>query len=162
MNDIALVIDKIIKERDAYLKRGLELASYPHQSTKVDEIYSAFSAAQGEFPPITKGKEGFGYKYAELSTVLGLIVPILSKHGLHITQYMTRNNILHTRIGHSSGQYFESQYTLPIPTQQEFEAGNKKKSYMQELGTIRTYVRRYEALALLGINPESEDTDGAR
>ena len=161
MNDIALVVDKIIKERDSYLKRGLELASYPHQSTKVDEIYSAFATAQGEFPPITKGKSGFGYKYAELSTVLGLIVPILSKHGLHITQYMTRNNILHTRIGHSSGQYFESQYSLPIPTQQAFEEGNKKKSYMQELGTIRTYVRRYEAIALLGINPE-DDTDGAR
>ena len=162
MSDLALVIDRIIKERDLYLKRGLEIARYPHQSTALDEIYSAFATAQGEFPPITKGKSGYGYKYAELSTVLGLVIPILSKHGLHLTQYMTRNSILHTRIGHSSGQFFESQYLLPVPTQQEFEVVNKKKSYMQELGTIRTYVRRYETLAILGIQPENEDTDGAR
>lgn len=162
MNELTLVIDKITKERDLYLKRGLELASYPHQSNKVEEVYTSFSQAQGEFPPITKGQSGYGYKYADLSTVLGLVIPILSNHGLHLTQYMTRNNILHTRIGHSSGQFFESQYAIPIPTQQYFESTNNKKSYMQELGTIRTYVRRYEALALLGIQPESEDSDGEK
>lgn len=159
MHDIAIILDKVTKERDMYLKRGLELSYHPHQSTSVAEVFEAFSTAQGEFPAITKGKQGYGYKYAELSSVLGIIIPILSKHGLHFTQYITRDTILHTRIGHKSGQFFESQYRIPLPTPEEFSHEKKKTSYMQELGSRRTYVRRYEALAILGLNPEGEDND---
>jgi len=160
MSDISTVLDRVTKERDLYLKRGLELASYPAQSPVTKEVFMAFAQAQGKFPSIAKEKQGYGYKYAELSSVLSHIIPILSEHGLHFTQYTTRKNILHTRIGHASGEYFESQYEMPFPTQEEFLQTNKKKtSYMQELGTIRTYTRRYEALALLGIHPD-DDTDG--
>jgi hypothetical protein len=162
MNEMALVIEKVIKERDMYLKRGLELASYPHYSGSLDEMYPAFAEAQGEFPSIVKEKKGYGYKYAELSSVLNLVIPVLSKHGLNLTQYMTRDCILHTRIGHASGQFFESQYKIPVPTEAEFSSSNKKTSYMQELGSRRTYVRRYEILAILGINPEGEDSDAGK
>ena len=75
---------------------------------------------------------------------------------------MTLDGILHTRIGHASGQFFESQYKIPVPTETEFSASNKKTSYMQELGSRRTYVRRYEILAILGINPEGEDSDSGK
>lgn len=156
MNDLSLIIDKIIKERDLYYKRGLELASYPHQSPKTEDVFAAFSQAQGEFPKITKDTQGYGYKYADLSKILSTITPILGKHGLHITQFITRNDMLHTRIGHSSGQYFESQCKLPNPPADT----SGKRNYMQELGSQRTYIRRYEILALLGINPEGDDQDG--
>jgi hypothetical protein len=159
MNDISLVLDKITKERDIYLKRGLELASYPHQSAEVNEVFTAFAQAQASFPNVVKDTQGYGYKYADLSAVLRPIIPILAEHGMHFTQYTTRKNILHTRIGHSSGQYFESQCEMPFPRREEFTQVNKKTSYAQELGSIRTYTRRYEALALLGLQPAGEDND---
>ena len=159
MDNISTVLDRVTKERDLYLKRGLELASYPTQSPVVKEVFTAFAQAQAKFPSIAKEKQGYGYKYAELSSVLSSTLPILAEFELHFTQYTTRKNILHTRIGHSSGEYFESQYEMPFPTPEEFSAKNTKKtSYMQELGTIRTYTRRYEALALLGLQPD-DDTD---
>jgi len=154
------IIEKITKERDLYLKRGLELAQHPTQSPEVAEVFAAFSAAQAEFPAIAKSTQGYGYKYADLSGILGVIIPILTNHGLYFTQYMTRENVLHTRIGHSSGQYFESQCKIPLITPEEFANANKKTSYLQELGSRRTYIRRYEALAILGIHPEGEDSDG--
>jgi len=162
MSELSIMIDTITKQRDLYLKRGLELASFPHQSSETALVFEAFAAAQGEFPSIIKLKQGYGYKYAELSHVLAMVTPVLSKNGLHFTQYMSRDNILHSRIGHSSGQYFESQYKIPALSEEEFSSSSRKTSYMQELGSRRTYIRRYEALALLGIHPEGEDTDGAR
>lgn len=154
------LLQKILQERDTYLRRGLEMAKYPHQSLAINEVFAAFAEAQAEFPSIAKDTQGYGYKYADLSVILKSIVPILSAHGLHFTQYMTRGNMLHSRIGHGSGQYFESQYEIPVPTEHEFAQGNKKTSYMQELGSRRTYIRRYEALALLGLQPQGDDTDG--
>lgn len=157
MNDL---ITQILKERDIYLKRGLELASYPQQSPAVEEVFEAFSQAQGEFPAVTKAQKGYGYRYADLATILATVRPHLSKYGLHFTQYITRDSILHTRVGHKSGQYFESQYKMPTLTEEAFARLNKKTTYMQELGSRRTYIRRYEALAILGLNPDGEDTNG--
>ncbi len=178
-------LDKITRQRDDYLKRGHELkrdivvansyivdlkkklevanTGYPYQSENVNEVFTAFAKAQGEFPKIPKDKEvkysGTMYKYASLSAVFDYIIPVLSMNNLNLTQYITRTNVLHTRIAHSSGQFFESHYALPFPSQEEFTRENGKKNYMQGLGAIRTYCRRYEIYNILGIFPD-EDTDG--
>ena len=159
--NISEFLDKQIKEKELYLRRGLELARYPIQSKEINEVAAAFAKAQGEFPAISKGTKGFNYKYAELSNILNMVRPVLAQHDLYFQQYMTRDNMLHTRIGHVSGQWFESQFVIPIPTEKEFyEIGGKKTSYMQEIGSRRTYARRYEAITMLGIHPEGEDDDG--
>lgn len=144
----------LTKERDAYLKRGIELSRYPHQSEKVTEVFTAFCKAQGEFPQIEKNVKG-QYKYAGLSNILQKIIPVLSKHNLMLIQYMSGDNVLHTRIAHVTGQFFESQFKIPIPKEED----HKGKIYIQEVGTRRTYTRRYELITLLGICPD-EDTDG--
>lgn len=159
MNEFTGLLQSLIADRDDFLKRGIALATYPMQSKETADVFTAFSTAQSLFPNVSKDTQGYGYKYADLSAVLRPIIPILSEHGLHFTQYTTRKNMLHTRIGHSSGQFFESQCEMPFPTPEEFSNLNKKTSYIQELGSIRTYIRRYEALAILGINPAGEDTD---
>lgn len=130
------------------------------QSHQINEVYTAFSLAQGEFPAIIKDKQGYGYKYANFSVLLATILPILSKHGLSFTQVTTPDNVCHTRIQHKSGQFFESQYIYSFPTREEFKLENKKISYQQELGTVRTYTKKYEAFGILGIHPE-DDQDGA-
>lgn len=132
-------------------------SSLPLQSEQVDEVYKAFSMAQLEFPSIAKASQGYGYKYANLAHILTAIIPILNKHGLAFIQFMSKDNILHTRIIHESGQYFESQTTIPLYN--ESDHGDNKRSYIQEIGSRRTYLRRYEALALLGLSPEADDDD---
>ena len=72
-------LDKITRQRDDYLKRGHELkedlevaksyivdlkkklevsnTGYPYHSEKLDEVFTAFSKAQGVFPAIARNKK---------------------------------------------------------------------------------------------------------
>lgn len=149
------IIEKITKERDAYLKRGLELARTPLQSAEVDQVYAAFLEAQKSFPSVQKNAKGYNYNYATLDDILYEILPLLHEQGLAFVQYMDTSDVLHTRIQHSSGQFFESQCKFPMPPHD----GNDKKDWMQVIGTRRTYLKRYEAVALLGLSLD-KDTDG--
>lgn len=154
MNDNNPLLQRVIKERNQYIKRCFELSLHPHQSKEVTEVFTAFCKAQSEFPQIEKNVKG-QYKYAGLSNILQKVIPVLTKNNLMLIQYISRDNILHTRIAHVTGQFFESQFKIPIPNEED----HKGKVYIQEVGTRRTYTRRYELITLLGICPD-EDTDG--
>ena len=159
MNDVEFkehfdFMTRIIKERDSFYKRGLELSHKRCQSEDIVEIATAFATAQGEFGPITKSSQGYNYKYATLEIVLDTIRPTLNKFGLSIRQFTDENHILYTRLTHSSGQWFESRIKM-----RESE-GEGKRSAEQAYGSLQTYMRRYQLLALLGVQPGGEDTDG--
>ena len=155
-NNIALLIQQLVKEKEQYLKRGLELSQRPLCSPELDQIYPAFSKAQGDFTAIAKNAKGYNYRYADLSEIMDMVRPVLAKHDLHLSQYMSSKTAMHTRIGHASGQWFESQWELPLPQE---GATNSKMAFMQELGSRRTYARRYEVLSILGLQPQGEDDD---
>ena len=157
-NGLALLMQQLIKEKEQYLRRGLELANRPLQSQEVDKIYAAFGKAQGEFTAIIKNTKGFNYKYADLADIIDMVRPVFDKYGLHISQYMYGKKDMHTRIGHDSGQFFESQWELPIPEENSYSG---KMSFMQECGSRRTYARRQELLSILGLQPSGEDDDAA-
>jgi len=146
----------LIKERDNFYRRGLELAHRKCQSDDISDICEAFAKAQSEFEPVTKSKQGYGYKYATLEGLLDVIRPVLNKHGLSISQFTDEYGVLATRLRHSSGQWFESRFKLGevIP--------DNKRSHEQAIGSQLTYMRRYQLLALLGAQPEGMDDDGAR
>jgi len=152
------LIGQLVKEKEQYLRRGLELAQHPFQSAEVDKVYAAFSKAQGAFTAIIKNTKGYNYRYAELSDILEMVRPILAKYGLHLSQYMSSKTTMHTRIGHDSGQWFASQWEVPMPQEGTTQT---KMSFMQELGSRRTYARRYEVLSILGLQPQGEDNDAA-
>lgn len=154
-NGMALVFQQVLKEKEQYLRRGLELSNAPRQSSELDQIYTAFSKAQGEFTAVMKNTKGYNYKYADLSDIMDMVRPVLTKHGLNISQCM-HGNTLHTRLGHNSGQWFESQWDIP-----QENIAPSKMSLMQELGSRRTYARRYEVLSILGLQPQGEDDDNA-
>lgn len=165
--DLEKQLEKVTRERDAYLARGKELAlrvaelengiDQPHSSRDVDQIYAAFIALQGDLPAIKKNSKGYGYNYATLDTILSAIRPLLKKHGLGIYQYDVGPTVfLCSRIIHISGQWFASYYKMPLPK----ESGDSKRNYMQELGSRETYARRYQVLKVLGLHPEGEDDDG--
>ena len=147
------IFDKLLKERDAFYKRGLELSINTHESSSTQEICTAFAKAQSEFLPVHKDTKGYNYKYATLEGLLDVIRPILNKNGLTVSQYTNEKNILHTRLRHISGQWFESRYALPDTLV------DSKRTAEQAIGSQLTYMRRYQMLALLGIQPEGEDKD---
>lgn len=150
------LIMSLMKERDAFYKRGLELAHRKCQSDNIEDISTAFAKAQGEYPPVAKSKQGYGYKYATLEGLLDVIRPVLNKHGLSISQHTDEYGVLASRLRHASGQWFESRMMLP-----EVQ-GTEKRSLEQAIGSQMTYMRRYQLLALLGCQPEGLDNDGAR
>lgn len=125
------------------------------KSESIKEIVTALAKAQTEYTPVEKKRTvNFGqtsYNYADLQDVLTMAMPILSKHGIMITQPVTTNEkgelILFTYLIHTSGEFIGSVYPI------------RKMQKNQEQGSEITYARRYTLSAILGIHSE-EDDDG--
>lgn len=107
--------------------------------TKI-ELYKALAAFQNEVPTIHKGTKGYGYSYADLPTIFNVINPLLSKHGLGVTQLLNSDDIgdsIKTIVFHSeSGQTLESNTRIPKITM-------KGMNDYQSFGSGCTYYRRY-------------------
>lgn len=124
-------------------------------SAQINEIASALSIAQGEFETSKKGQAGYGYNYADLSTVIQTAKPVLEKHGLAVVQLVGKSdgegNIgLTTILTHKSGQYFKSNSTMPVV---EMKGVNSA----QQMGATISYLRRYAYQAILGLSSEDND-----
>jgi len=127
------------------------------------KLADALAKAQSEFKPVNKSKTGkvrgttkdgrayeYEYKYADLSDILGMAVPALSKQGIAFSQPLRRDGdklYVVTRL--QLGDEVLEDAGLPVPTQVK----------PQELGTYLTYYRRYGVSTVLGIAAD-EDTDG--
>lgn len=121
-------------------------------------LAAALVAAQSELsnPPKSRTAKGtkFSYTYADLSDVIDVVRPVLSKHGLAIVHLMqlrqgeSEGNILVARLIHASGQYLDSVYPVPSGLA------------AQELGSWMTYMRRYSTCNLVFVAGET-DEDGA-
>ena len=118
-------------------------------------LTAALAAAQGELKNPEKNREAdagkYKYKYADISDVLEAVLPVMSRHGLSITQpTVIRENaiILITRLSHTSGESIESEY--PVCSLN----GNH-----QAMGAAMTYARRYALTSLIGV-AAVDDTDG--
>lgn len=125
-------------------------------SEKIDSLVASLAAAQLEFPKIGKNKQGYGYKYADLESVIDATKDGLSKNGLAITQVTSENAngeiVLMTLLAHVSGQYIKGSTKLIIDQK-------KGLGSMQNLGVAITYARRYGLQSILNISAD-EDTDG--
>lgn len=118
------------------------------------ELIESLIKARTEFPEIPKNRTAkagsFSYKYADLSDILTIVVPILSKYGLIITQPIVsteRGMAVKTILYHTSGGSIESVFDM-----------NVNGLNPQQVGSMISYYRRYSICALLGVFPE-DDTD---
>ena len=59
------------------------------QSANLSELMPELIQAISQLGNLSKDKQGYGYKYAELSKVLDTCRPILAEHNLVITQLVT-------------------------------------------------------------------------
>lgn len=125
-----------------------------NRSESLNELFGALAKAQAEMQvaELSSANPFFKSKYADFTTIVKASRPALTKNGLCVIQQILPNDafgVLHTILGHSSGQYIESQVDIkPI------------KADVQSLGSYITYLKRYSYTALVGITTGDEDDDG--
>lgn len=143
-----------------------EFRSTVRRSPELDKLLPALIKAQKEFGPIVKGKENDAYtrgqkksKYADLAAVVDATLPHLNAYGLTIVQHVqghhvTRETVVTTTLFHESGQFLESDLTVPSTNQQgRFDP--------QTVASGSTYARRYAWLGITGTAPEDDDGNAA-
>ncbi|QKV17822.1 ERF family protein [Oricola thermophila] len=125
-----------------------------HETVTHENLYAALAAAQGELRNPEKSKKAdtgkYQYNYADIGDVLETVLPVLSRHGLALTQpTVIRDNtiVLITRVSFKD-ESIESEY--PVCSLN----GNH-----QAMGAAMTYARRYALTSLVGV-AAVDDTDG--
>jgi len=126
----------------------------PKKSEDLKELFTSLAKAQSEmeFAGLNNENPYFKSKYADLKDIVKASRPYLSKNGLCVIQQILPNsdgqNILHTILAHSSGQWIESRMRI-LPA----------KTDVQSLASYITYLRRYSYAALVGVVVGGEDDD---
>lgn len=143
--------DQIIKKLDLLLNKSGSIDSYESEFT--NELNMALSKAQNEFPPISVNRESHTFRdmYADLDAIMEVIRPIISSHGLSLTQrtlLLDERTILQTRLWHSSGQWIESR-TRVTPSKDDLN------SYDSHMASIK----RSQIVSLLGITVSDDPRD---
>lgn len=126
-----------------------------NQSETTGKLADALAKAQAEMKnaPLNKVNPHFKSKYADLAAIRDACMPALCKHGLSVTQVtgmVEGQFVLRTRLMHSSGEWVESVYPLPL------DIGKP-----QAMGSAITYARRYCLAALAGLSAEEDDDANA-
>jgi len=145
-------------------------------SEEINEIAKALAKAQGEMAGAKKSSQNpfFSSKYADLSSVMEACREALVANELAVTQYTlldTENKpYLATMVMHSSGQWMRSYYPLRVPQvvkkskdkqTGEIVSEEYTKNDPQTLGSVMTYIRRYQYAAVLGVALEDDDAESA-
>ena len=115
-------------------------------------IYKALAEFQQAVPVIHKGKDGYGYSYADLPTIFEVINPLLKTHGLGFTQLIEGQQIKTIIFHVESGETLESSTDIPQGV------SLAKMNAFQVLGSAITYIRRYALSSALGLVTD-KDTD---
>lgn len=123
----------------------------------MENIAKALIKAQTELKNPEKNQQGYGYKYADLASIIDETKPVLQKHGLVVVQLAKTDpdgNVgVETILLHESGETLKSTLTLPV-------ADMKQMTVTQSAGASLTYARRYALSAILGISAD-DDTDAS-
>lgn len=119
-------------------------------------IYEALCAAQSEFGTVTKGatNPAFKSKYADLSDVAGVVIPVLNQHGVAVIAYMVTvdgEKAMRTEFVHGAS---ESKVACDVPL-------IVSKNDMQGMKSATTYAKRIGLESLSGIAPEDDDGNAA-
>jgi hypothetical protein len=133
-------------------KRGYRV----NKSENIDQLVGALSKLQAEIQNLHKDKQGYGYKYTELSSVLDVARPLCAKYEMAISQLCDNQNLdpdiigVETVLMHISGQYISSTLYMRV-------SAGKGMSPAQAAGSVITYARRYALAAILGIAQTDND-----
>jgi hypothetical protein len=122
------------------------------QSQSIAALAAALAKAQSELKPAPKDSENpfFKSSYADLATVSKTAFPVLSKHGLSVSQVAEGEGGITTILMHTSGEWLKGTLTLkPV------------KADPQGIGSAITYARRYALASICGLATEDDDGNAA-
>lgn len=144
------------------VKENLE-GSTPVENTDKSELFEALARAQANFDQVkksgkanipTKSGSNYSYNFAKLSDVLAATIPALNAEGVYFSQHpnysLNGNGAMVTivsTLSHKSGASI-SHESIPL-----FYNMNDAK----QAGSVMTYLRRYGACQLLGIEGDDDD-----
>jgi hypothetical protein len=130
-------------------------------SEKLNDLFAALPKFQGELENASKGKQGHGYKYADLAECINVAKPHLAANGLAVSQMLGSDDqgkqTMITLLTHSSGQWISSEFVMVNAVLQ----GGSGKNPAQVLGSAITYQRRYAYAAIIGLAQEDDDAASA-
>lgn len=117
-------------------------------SQETKNIIAALIKAQKKIKHAQKDAKNphFKNQYATLESVIDASKDALLENDVVVSQVYTRENLLITRLMHSSGEWIESVIALVL-----------NKNDMQQLGSATTYGRRYALAAILNIAQTDDD-----
>jgi hypothetical protein len=129
-----------------------------NKSESIKNIALALMKFQCICPTILKESKAYGYKYADLPSIMEIIKPLMLENNLAFTQLVqgdaenigVRTYLIHTE----SGEFFTNFVSASV----EKNCGKGMTSVQAE-GSVITYLRRYSLSAILGIVTDI-DTDG--
>ena len=113
-------------------------------------IYEALMNFQSEMPTLPQNTKGYGYTYTDLLTIINTAQPILSKHGLVITQPIAGTKI--NTILHHIPSKEEICSFVDIPQ----DVNLKGQNAFQVYGSALTYFRRYSYISILSIVSDAD------
>ncbi len=149
MNDTEIIEETIQDIQPSIMK----------MSETIGKLADALSKAQGTMSSVGKGKEGYGYNYADLASVIDTVRTPFSENGIAFSQGHYRTKIdgktyvgTESLLMHSSGEWLLSTLEIPLPQMKQLQPA-------QLMGVVATYARRYLLQAQAGL--AYEDTDGA-
>jgi len=125
-------------------------------SENIHELAAALVAAQAELknPAFDSTNPHFKSKFASLATVRDTVMPVLTKHGLSVTQWPETDEgghtLVTTMLTHSSGQWMQSSLHVPVA-----------KPDAHGTGSSITYARRYALMACVCVVGDDDDDGNA-
>jgi len=147
----------VLKELDTKIDSLKELKPQEktHRSTETNELFAALATAQKDIKAAGMDEINpyFQTGHETLLSVVEVSREPLSNNGLSVIQQILTNdkgqNILHTILGHSSGQWIETEMNI-----------TPHKSDIQSLGSYLSCIRRYCYEAIVGVVVKGADDDG--
>lgn len=123
------------------------------KSDQINELAAALAKAQGEMGGAAKDSKNpfFKSRYADLASIVRAVKDPLAANGLSYTQFpltCDKHVGVTTVLMHSSGQFIQSEYTIPL-----------QKLDPQAVGSAITYARRYALQAIVGIPATDDDAE---
>ncbi len=119
-------------------------------------IYKSLAEFQQECPVIHQGTKGYGYTYAGLPEIFGVINPLLKKNGLGFTQLIEGTSIVTILFHIETGETITSKTEIPQGV------SLAKMNEFQVMGSSVSYIRRYALSSMLGIITDKDTDSGGK
>jgi hypothetical protein len=152
---IALAIEKNVSvdtmERLLAMRRELKA------ERAKEEFDKAMAGFQQQCPTIEKKKQGYNYKYADLTDIVEHVKEILAKNGFSYTFDTDEGEnavIVYCKVKHIAGHIETSKARITLESTMKMNASQKS-------GAAMTYGKRYAFCNAFGILTGDEDTDAS-